>query len=1088
MKIKLFILMFFMILLVGTVSAELGLDNVKQYNEQTQTVKIVNSFGLGRTLAEIKLTTPLDNQVARGYQKVAELEFINFDGEYSKALDGIEFYDVKRDLNQEVRTFDYKYADKRYREVPIMDYQCNIIINPNQTTNKGCVEVVVGMENKSYIEWVTFNVIEDLPKQNIKIGIFTEVRKGDKIEWIPRLYGKKVDEWAVWTEALNTNLVHYYKLNDTVDELSTANMTENGGITFTEGLIGNNSVGNVINTGQFLSNTGNWDIDGGIVSFSVWVNATAAPTVNHGILGQCNDASDVCYMLFYDDGAGTPVIQWNRLRNGVADGLITHTTTLPLNGSYQHIVVTYDGTNSRIYFNGVLVTGPTAFSGSGTGATNKVRIMENVQASGREFNGKIDEVGVWSRNLTQSEITDLFNGGAGITHTTDFTATVTLNSPIDFFNTSTTSITFNATVTTGSGDLDNVTLFINDVGNATNTSGTEGEYLFTEIFSDQTSTWLIQGCNPDGCTNSSSRTFTVDTTSPTINITFPTGTIDMGIIGNETLNWTIEDTLLDSCWFDYNGTNQTVTCLDNTTTFNLTNGNFNLTMYANDTLGNINSSFTSWSYRLLEINQTFSASTIEGATERFEVWIQSNQQISIANLVYNGSNFAGSFVNLGGFLYNITRVITIPSVLEDVNMTFNWSVTLADNSLLNTTSNTQEVINIGIDDCSVFTTTIFNYTVIDEELQTNLTNNVTVEIDIDINAFGTTTEVINFSQSYNAINPALVCLNINLTGNQRYSVVSTVRYESTDPDHANEYYNIDNFTLQNSTIPQNIFLFDLLSSDSVEFQITFKDDFFLPVEGALVHIMRQYVSEGVFKTVEIPITDSNGQAVAHLVRNNVIYNIMITKGNKILGTFNNIIAFCQDIIIGDCTISLNSILQEEEIYDFETSTNLRFSLDYDDPTRTITLDFTTIDGSTRNVTLEGIVLDGLGTTTPCFESLTSSTGIITCVVPVSVGNATLFINIHVSGQSVIFSTVIQLGETLFFGSNGYFLMFFLVLSLALMFSASKTGTIIGVIIGFIGASALGLFRGGIMGIGSAVIWLIIAGIILIWRLNREGST
>jgi len=57
-----------------------------------------------------------------------------------------------------------------------------------------------------------------------------------------------------------------------------------------------------------------------------------------------------------------------------------------------------------------------------------------------------------------------------------------------------------------------------------------------------------------------------------------------------------------------------------------------------------------------------------------------------------------------------------------------------------------------------------------------------------------------------------------------------------------------------------------------------------------------------------------------------------------------------------------------------------------------------------------------------------------------------------------------------------------------MFSGSKSGTIIGVIIGFVASAALGLVKQGAVGIGSAIIWLIIAGFILLWRLNREGST
>ncbi len=65
---KLFILMFVMVLLVGTVSA-LDFLPVKQYDEITQTITIVNTLGLGRDISTIKLNTPLDYHVGAVMEK-----------------------------------------------------------------------------------------------------------------------------------------------------------------------------------------------------------------------------------------------------------------------------------------------------------------------------------------------------------------------------------------------------------------------------------------------------------------------------------------------------------------------------------------------------------------------------------------------------------------------------------------------------------------------------------------------------------------------------------------------------------------------------------------------------------------------------------------------------------------------------------------------------------------------------------------------------------------------------------------------------------------------------------------------------------
>jgi hypothetical protein len=51
-------------------------------------------------------------------------------------------------------------------------------------------------------------------KEKIVIGLFTNVEVGDKVEWIPNLYGIRVEEWATWTADLNVGLVSYWKLDE----------------------------------------------------------------------------------------------------------------------------------------------------------------------------------------------------------------------------------------------------------------------------------------------------------------------------------------------------------------------------------------------------------------------------------------------------------------------------------------------------------------------------------------------------------------------------------------------------------------------------------------------------------------------------------------------------------------------------------------------------------------------------------------------------------------------------------------------------------------------------------------------------------
>ncbi len=104
------------------------------------------------------------------------------------------------------------------------------------------------------------------------------------------------------------------------------------------------------------------------------------------------------------------------------------------------------------------------------------------------------------------------NGGSGIVIIRYLTISidVNLNSPIDNSNITNQTIFFNGTFISTDG-IDNVTLFIDDVGNETNSSGiNDTDYLFTKIISDGVHTWNYESCNSNGCDNGTARTFTGD--------------------------------------------------------------------------------------------------------------------------------------------------------------------------------------------------------------------------------------------------------------------------------------------------------------------------------------------------------------------------------------------------------------------------------------------------------------------------------------------------------------------------------------------------------------------------------------------------
>ena len=82
-----------------------------------------------------------------------------------------------------------------------------------------------------------------------------------------------------------------------------------------------------------------------------------------------------------------------------------------VNGQWQHGAVTFDGFIVRLYVNGIQVASTATTSLPDTNGNQPLRIGANSLSLGDIFKGDIDEVGVWSKALSSSEIANLMNNG-----------------------------------------------------------------------------------------------------------------------------------------------------------------------------------------------------------------------------------------------------------------------------------------------------------------------------------------------------------------------------------------------------------------------------------------------------------------------------------------------------------------------------------------------------------------------------------------------------------------------------------------------------------------------------------------------------
>jgi hypothetical protein len=146
------------------------------------------------------------------------------------------------------------------------------------------------------------------------------------------------------------------------------------------------------------------------ITISAWINATMSGHYNSIVSRQCGDGDDESVNVsLYDDhivmlgSCGTEL-----------NFRLTASRALRLN-QWQHVVATFAPTEVRLYVDNVLFA--TERPMRGTLAHDRAHpffIGTNINTNGveEEFNGRIDDVAIWNRPLTASEVHRLFQGAS----------------------------------------------------------------------------------------------------------------------------------------------------------------------------------------------------------------------------------------------------------------------------------------------------------------------------------------------------------------------------------------------------------------------------------------------------------------------------------------------------------------------------------------------------------------------------------------------------------------------------------------------------------------------------------------------------
>jgi len=1083
------IFMLCIVMLTPVLVSSADFDNTKNFDKNVGDygkVTIKDWFGLLKlTDLELKKNTDTCSSDCS-----ADIEIVMYQS--GSLVEDIKF------VGDEVKSYNISIKQGT-KEIDVDDYeqQCsNKLIEgtKNNSMSNDCSLVKTGTHKETVDNYIPYQIGDEVSSGTYQIKLEGSKSSIAITDWQITSQGKLIDDWAIWGSSLQTDLLVYYKFDETgtdtiaVDSMDFVNGTGSNLGTGADWVAGalNNAVNlSRLNEQYFTLNTNDFAFGLQNFTYSFWMKSE---TASIQFLAGTDNADSGGYVIKFD---GSYISIFNSAI-GDSEFIASGLSGLTDNAFHHYVLVRdRDGVNSKVYIDNsnkaisypvavgnYNLASDTLFGCAGNGAT--VCLLPS--------NATYDETGIWNRSLTATEISDLYNGGTPLAFS-DPDTVITLNSPVDYLNSSVSMIEHNATAVAGSGrTIANISLISNQSGtfvrtnSTTGLSGTTESYKYNLTYTDGIYDWYYEACDDAGdCYYSTTnRTITVDTTYPKITINLPTSLLGYGYAGkSENLSWSIVETNIDSYWYVYNETNTTLTNgLINSTTFTLGTSPYNITLWVNDSFGNTNSTYRNWTYTLIQTNESYPATIPEGSTGTFYINVTNAQASLTPYLIYDGTSYLGS-CSQSSNQYSCSKGLSIPTVSADINKTFYWSFLMADTSIVNSTPHNVTVYNFAVDDCTTNTIKIFNISMKDEANNSAINvSNLEVELD-----FYSLSNVLigEFNKQWSAINNVSICVGNLTNANYKVNMVAGFINES----YVNEFYYIDQAPLNLSVTPYNLSFMDLLTADSTSFLFNYFDEDGLAVNNPIVHVWRKYIGEGIFREVERSKQNDDGNTIVHLVEEDVIYYFQVSQNNTVIYTSSTYTALCDT---SPCTITLEA---SGGYQDFATDWDLvddgAYSLTADAIVREVNLTFETATASTFNLTIYKI--DSTGE----YESIgsdqsTGTSGSLNVNIPVENGNVTFFAVVE-KDDVYLQSVWVDMEEeaSSYFGTTlAIFLGILIIMCLGLMAISEGSGTIIFVILGMFLTVTLGLidYRTEV-GFG-LMIYFVITGGIIVWKLTRRN--
>lgn len=212
----------------------------------------------------------------------------------------------------------------------------------------------------------------------------------------------------------DANLQEYYTLEDANADKNANNLTEENTPTYVSAKFTNGVSGGTTDGNKALTIASSLGFGSGDYSISLWLKLNTE--IAAGLYYICEIASATAnnsVLLQYDYNSGTPQLSVQRVRLGVAADTGTPYNITLGTSAFYHIVWTYNNTSNtmKLYVNNVEVQSFTSSGDGSGGGTDRFRLLAGRNnATDNNTLGIIDDVGLFNRVLTTTDIDLLYNG------------------------------------------------------------------------------------------------------------------------------------------------------------------------------------------------------------------------------------------------------------------------------------------------------------------------------------------------------------------------------------------------------------------------------------------------------------------------------------------------------------------------------------------------------------------------------------------------------------------------------------------------------------------------------------------------------